>query len=415
MNSLQADTSSPVAGVKRSILVVSPTVPWPPRRNGFALRYLPLLEHLAQRHSVDLLVLGDRGAWNELGPLNDWGRVHLVDTRSGPPTLARRMATIARGLIPGSAPYVLRSAWTGEVVRAVLGVAAQRRYDVLLWTSPAHLEAALKIAQKRPAARCVFDLIDSPTRLETRPGSTAKALADVRDIRRWEGQLQRTADRVIYISAADAAAAAEDGMAARTSVVPNGVYLNDFAATADAAIARTAGSKTILFFGHMSYEPNVDAAVWLAREIMPQVRLKVPGAQLVIAGHQPADAVRELADGHTIVTGSVPSIWPYIKAADACVFPMRMGAGLQNKILEAMAMGAPIVTTSKCVASIPAAVSGEHLLVADTAAQISEATVRVLSDAALARRLGDSGPGFVHEHYDWKRRAEDFERALFVA
>jgi glycosyltransferase involved in cell wall biosynthesis len=168
-----------------------------------------------------------------------------------------------------------------------------------------------------------------------------------------------------------------------------------------------------LFFGHMSFEPNVDAACWLSNEIMPAVRAAAGDIKLIIAGHQPAPAVQGLAGPDTVVTGSVDSIWPYVQNAAACVFPLRLGSGLQNKLLEALALGKPVVTTRHCAGSIGAKL-GVHLLAGDSLEEITDASVRVLRDPTLAQRLGAAGAELVLHEFDWKVLTERFERAIFA-
>jgi polysaccharide biosynthesis protein PslH len=402
--------ASAVEQTKRaSILLVLPSVPWPARRSGFSLRYFPLLRHLAARHRIHLVMLGDREAWDEMGPLKDWCQITQVDVGGPPRSRWQRFHTIVRGLSPGSAPYALRSAWTSRVVSAIAEVAARERFDVLLWAGPAFLEAAFTVARMRLAKKCVFDLVDSPTLLERRAHSNADSGASA-DFERWEARIQETADLTIYISNADAEAVAPAGRRSPKLVIPNGLFLEDLTSEREAIESQL--SPYVLFFGHMSYHPNVDAARRLANEIMPAIRERIPGVRLVIMGHQPAPEILSLQDSHTSVTGSVPSIWPYIRGAAACVFPLRMGTGLQNKILEALAVGTPVVTTYQCAANLAGALDGQHLLVRDSVADIVAATIRLLQDRAFARQIGERGERFVRERYDWQVITRTFEEAI---
>lgn len=395
-----------------SILVVVPRVPWPPRRSGFSVRYFPLLRHLCAGHEVDLIVLGDREAWGEPNPFTGARSTTFVDISGRAPSLGARLGTLARGLNPSAAPYALRSVWTGEVVGAVDGASRKRPYDVMLWTGPEYFEAALLLAKRRPARRCVFDLVDSPSMIATRARSDAPDTRGITAIRRWENRLRDAVDLTIYISDADARASEPADPERGTVVLPNGIYLDDLG-SAPRELPRPAGigPRYVLFFGHMSFGPNVDAAAWLSNEIMPALRARDPQLQLVIAGHQPAPDVRALAAGDTIVTGSVDSIWPYVENAAACIFPLRLASGLQNKVLEALAMGKPVVTTRQCAAAVGAE-SGVHLLAADTREEIITASTSVLTDAALAQRLGAAGRELVLRQFDWNALIRRFEQAL---
>jgi len=399
---------------RRSILVVVPRVPWPPRRSGFSIRYFPLLQYLCARHSVHLMIIGDREGWTDDCPFGDSCAVEFIDVSGRPPPMAARLGVIARSVLPGSAPYSMRSVWTQDVKRVIAAAGRRRQYDVVLWAGPEYLEAALQVARHPPAARCVFDLVDSPSLIATRARKDGSSAAEIKATRKWENELRSRADLTIYISAADAAASGPSAPG-RTMVLPNGIFLEDIG---DAAVPleRPPGApeRYVLFFGHMSFGPNVDAACWLANEIMPALREKVPGLKLVIAGHQPAPQVQALAGADTLVTGSVASIWPYVQHAAACIFPLRLASGLQNKVLEALAMRKAVVTTRQCAAAVGAQ-SGLHLLVADTTEEIIAASLHVLSDADLARQLGSAGAKLVLSEFDWASLTKRFERALLEA
>lgn len=397
------------ASERRSLLVIVPRVPWPPRRSGFSVRYFPLLRHLAARHSVHLMVLGDREAWSPDSPFGPGCTVEHVDVSGRRPSLAARVGAIARGLLPGRVPYSMRSVWTPDITRAVNEAGRRNRYDVVLWAGPEYLEAALQIARRAPASRVVFDLVDSPTLIATRARKNTAA-GEIEATRSVENEMRAKADLTIYISSADSQASAP-AQGTRTLVLPNGIYLDDLTDSAAAAAVPALPPRYVLFFGHMSFGPNVDGAGWLAREIMPAVREKLPDTRLIIVGHQPAPEVKALASEHTIVTGSVDSIWPYVKNAGACVFPLRLAAGLQNKILEALAMARGVVTTRQCAASV-GAISGQHLLAGDTREEIVDATLALLGDEALAQRLGAAGSELVRRQFDWAPLTQRFEQEL---
>jgi glycosyltransferase involved in cell wall biosynthesis len=396
---------------RRSLLVVVPRVPWPPRRSGFSVRYYPLLKYLSARHSVHLMIVGDREAWTQDCPFGEGCTVEYVDVSGRAPPLAARLSVIARSAWPAGAPYSIRSVWTPDVLRAIEAAGRRRPYDVVLWAGPEYLEAAVHVARNPPARRCVFDLVDSPMLIATRARSQASSAAEIKATRNWENELRRRADLTIYISDTDARASGPE-VSAPTMTLPNGIYLEDLGdPTRPLPLPPGVPERYVLFFGHMSFGPNVDGAGWLASEIMPAVRAKLPDMKLVIAGHQPAPSVQALAGPDTIVTGSVESIWPYVRNAAACIFPLRLASGLQNKVLEALAMGKAVVTTRQCAAGVSAQ-SGVHLLAGDTASEIIEASLRVLSDSSLAQQLGAAGSRLVLSEFDWTALTRRFEQAL---
>ena len=156
----------------------------------------------------------------------------------------------------------------------------------------------------------------------------------------------------------------------------------------------------VLFCGNMGYHPNVDAACFLAEEIMPLVRARHPAARLLIAGTTPAPRVRALASAQVEVSGWVPDIRAAYAAARVFVAPMRVGTGLQNKLLEAMAMQLPCVTTPLANNAL-GGISGQQLCVAEGGEALADAISTLLDDAAAAAQIAARGLDFVKTSYNW--------------
>ena len=180
------------------------------------------------------------------------------------------------------------------------------------------------------------------------------------------------------------------------TIVPNGIDFAYF--QPQPAVAKT---HDLLFCGNMGYHPNVDAACWLAEEILPLVQRRHPGASLLVAGTTPSPKVLALARRPGVaVSGWLPDIRPAYAGARVFVAPMRVGTGLQNKLLEAMAMQLPCVTTPLAHNAL-GGTPGQHLLVADSAPALADALADLLDDPAGAARLAAAGRTFVAETYDW--------------
>jgi sugar transferase (PEP-CTERM/EpsH1 system associated) len=168
---------------------------------------------------------------------------------------------------------------------------------------------------------------------------------------------------------------------------------------------------SIVFTGNMAYAPNVDAACWLVKEIMPLVWKQCPyGIKVLIAGADPKPAVKALAGPKVTVSGRLDDIREAYAAASIFVAPMRIGSGMQNKLLEAMSMGLPCVTTS-LAASPLGATPWEHLLVSDSAAELADLIVKLRIDE-LHRSIADAGHRFVQERYAWPAAVEPLESIL---
>jgi glycosyltransferase involved in cell wall biosynthesis len=187
-------------------------------------------------------------------------------------------------------------------------------------------------------------------------------------------------------------------------VIPNGVDL--------AARRLPEGHQepnTIAFSGRMAYFPNADAARWFAREIFPLVRQQSPEARFRIIGADPPHSVRRLGRIAGVeVTGYVDCVQQQLARATVAVCPMRVGSGIQNKVLEAMASGVPVVATPVALGGIEAA-HGGHLLVGQRAEDVAEQVVILLKDAVLRKRLAVNARSLVEEKYTWENAVAALE------
>jgi sugar transferase (PEP-CTERM/EpsH1 system associated) len=164
-----------------------------------------------------------------------------------------------------------------------------------------------------------------------------------------------------------------------------------------------AAGPAFVFTGTMDYLPNCDAVIWFANEVLPIIRRSVPTARFFIVGSNPADDVKRLAkrDGIT-VTGRVPDVRPYVHHATASVGPMRIARGIQNKVLEAMAMGKPVIVTSGALEGIDA-IHGRDLILADDAA------IRLAGTSTEGMALGQAARRLILERYDWDACLSGFD------
>lgn len=190
-------------------------------------------------------------------------------------------------------------------------------------------------------------------------------------------------------------------------VIPNGVDV-----PARSARVRRPGSRpTFVFVGYMAYEPNVDAVTLFVNTILQPLRRSLPDARFVIVGRDPVPAVRRLHDGETVVvTGTVPSVEPYLQEATALVVPLRFGGGTRIKILEAMAHGTPVVSTPVGVEGLHVQ-DGRDLLVASVD-EFAAACRRLHDEPALAAGLSESGMALVAKHYDWTLIERQIQRLV---
>lgn len=171
-------------------------------------------------------------------------------------------------------------------------------------------------------------------------------------------------------------------------------------------------SPVFLFTGVMNYRPNEDAVLWFVSEVWDEIRARWPGAEFVIAGMDPSPAVRQLARHEGItVTGYVDDILPYYHRATVFVAPFRMARGVQNKILQALACGLPVVTTSQGLEGINAS-RGEDVLIAETGSDFLGAIERLLCDSEYYHQLANAGPALIRRYYSWASVLENLNSTL---
>lgn len=212
------------------------------------------------------------------------------------------------------------------------------------------------------------------------------------------------ASRCLATSAADAAAI-EMATGRPAEIVPNGVDLARFPRL-PASPATGADSPCLVFVGALRYRPNAEAARWAAGTILPRVRERLPGATLALVGADPPPEVVALGGlpGVT-VSGTVPDVRPWVERADIVVVPLRSGGGTRLKILEAFALGRPVVSTPIGAAGLEVRDS-EHLLLADDPEQFAAAVARLTADATLRERLVERAYALVRERYQWSAIAK---------
>jgi sugar transferase (PEP-CTERM/EpsH1 system associated) len=224
---------------------------------------------------------------------------------------------------------------------------------------------------------------------------------------RAEVSLTRDHDAIVLCAQREAAdlCARSGARADRVFVVGNGVDLEYFDGSKSLEAPPLDPKRPLIVFtGVMDYYANVDGVLWFAEEIFPGLRNAVPDVQFAIVGARPAPAVQRLGQRPGItVTGRVPDVRPWLLAASAAIVPLRIARGVQNKVLEAMAMSLPVVATGAALAGIEAE-TGRDLLRADDADEITAALISVLTDRERNTRLRKRARAVVEQSYAWPKR-----------
>lgn len=386
-----------------SILFISPYLP-----SLIRVRPYNLIKALAERgHHLTLLALKPPGEdTSGVDMLRQWcQQLEMVPLS--------RWRTLWNGIraIPGQTPFQAAYSHSPQMAELIKQTQAAKPFDVV---HVEHLRGA-ELSGVVNGTPTIFDSVDSITLLFERVlqsgptwGSRLRAKLDLARTRRYEGQLLERFQRVLVTSPHDKDAlvtlATMPAAESRLVVLPNGVDLDYFT-----PLALPRDPATLIFTGKMSYHANVAAALDLATRVMPLVWPQQPEARLTLVGKDPTPELLALTnDSRITVTGTVPDMRPYLAQATVAISPMRYGVGIQNKVLEAMAMATPIVSTPQAVSALQIQ-AGEQALVADKPEAMAQAIISLLTNNRLRQRLGQAGRCYVETYHDWKVMAARLE------
>ena len=406
------------------ILVLTPQRPHRARQ-GAAIRNWNLMAQLARRHDLDLLTFlgpdepGEESATGRGGPGEPWQREVTV---RAPRRSWRRRAGVL--LLSGRADMADRL-WSPAFARHFREMVRTGGYDIVQAEGIELARYLLLLAglpgEQRPLL--VFDDHNAEYVLQRRA-----AAADLRRVGRWpaglysliqwwrlralERRTLRACDLTVCVSEADAEAVQALARERPIVVAPNGADTDYYAP--EAAPARPPRFD-LVFSGTFAYRPNIDAARWFTDAVWPRLRARRRELRLALVGRDPTPEVTRLVHREGVaVTGSVADDRPYFAGATVYILPMRYGGGVRLKLLNALAMGCAVVTTSAGGEGVPLR-DGEHLLVADGEEPFAAAIERLLDDPDLRARLGAAGRAFVREHYDWAGIVARLEAAYDAA
>jgi glycosyltransferase involved in cell wall biosynthesis len=379
------------------ILVLANMTPWPPR-GGSQLRIRHLLERIAGQHDV---VLGCH-MWNDadrdgVAELNQrglrtiGGMIRFSPTRRWlfnaamhglrglPPEAAKMQAPELHQLVREGAYDVLQ---VEETILAPYfrSMPRDRQRHRVLTLHNVHFLQDVRLARIEPSLRW-----------------QASRRFNALWMRHYEPRVSAAVDRVITVSETDRALLTSRAPGVCAEVIPNGVDTH-----ALRPLPPAEGPPTLVFVGTMMYRPCEDAAVWLVREILPLVRRTHPEVEVWIVGRSPVPEVTALAGRGVFVTGEVEDVEPYYQRATVAVAPLRAGGGTRLKILEAMALGRVVVSTTVGAEGLRVD-HDTHLALADDAPSLASAIVALLNDHERRDRLAGAARALVETEYEWDR------------
>ncbi len=228
---------------------------------------------------------------------------------------------------------------------------------------------------------------------------------EYRQLQRLEAKLVNEFDASIVISEEETIHLPKSD---RLFVVRNGIDLDYFSPRS------TPDPNTIIFTGAMNYFPNIDGVLFFHKEILPLIQQEIPSVKLIIGGMEPDPRIQQLESDYVKVTGFVPDMRDYLDKAAVCVVPLRIAKGIQNKVLEAMAMGIPVVSTSGANRGINA-VDQRDLLVADNPQPFADAVVKLLRQEDVRQAMAFNARRFVEAQFSWQHNLQQMDQAMKMA
>jgi polysaccharide biosynthesis protein PslH len=396
------DNTSPIVA---DILWISPICPFPPHGGNHQRNYY-LLRQVARRHRVTLLYPAPAGALDVPEGLAEIcvAVFPVAPSHDEADGRLRRVGARLRSVRSGIPPFFVPGGLS-NLVRRAQALRQDLPFDIAF--------GGLSVAEAVMAAPARVRIIDDQNaegelhrRLMQREPLGLRKLARLHDwcaVARYEARVLPAVDAVTVCSDRDRHILLPHANPDRQLlVVPNGVDLQSVHFRGD-----THDPRMVIMIGAMSYAPNTDGAIFLVREVMPEVWKRLPDVRVALVGRDPPPSVEALGNENVLVTGAVPSVLPYLAAAALEVVPLRAGGGTRLKVLEAAAAGVPLVSTSLGVEGLDFR-DREEICIADGARNLATEIVEILRNPGLGKRMAVNARGRVERQYSWERIGADF-------
>ena len=378
------------------VLQFAPRVPWP-LDTGAKLRNYHLARTLSEKFRMTLLAFAERDAHSpELKTVYE--RIEMVRRDAG-----YSLGKVLRGAT-GKTPLPLLNYTTKEMKQALAALLNEQEFD-LVQVESIHLMnylPTIRAALKPPLVVCDWHNVESEVmrQYSERAKSFARRAYANKTARLMDEAEKRALDQFdahIVVSEQDAERLSQINSSAQVFVIENGVDAAYYATEQNGLGTK----RRIVFVGSMDYHANIDAVINFAHNVWPIVHGKKPELLFTIVGRDPSPAVRELSSIAGIeVTGSVKDVRPYYREAIAAVVPLRVGGGSRLKILEAMAAGIPVVSTTLGAEGLKV-MPAENILLADDDRDLAGKITKILEDETLRSRIVAAARALIAERYEW--------------
>jgi len=393
-----------------SLVFLSHRIPFPPNK-GDKIRAFRILEHLAATYTIHLgCFVDDPDDWQYRAKLEEF--CAEVACFGLPASTAKLRAL--RGLLTG-APLSLAMFRHSGMAAWVEQTSARVRPDVVFAFSSA---MGQYVHDTRGKSRFIMDFVDVDSdkwrqyATQAKPPMSWIYAREAQRLLAFDRKVGAASDGAVFVSDAEAALFRElaPELADKTHAVANGIDCVYFAPNHDFPSPFAGPGPHLVFTGTMDYRPNVDAVVWFVADILPLILRQSPAATFTIVGAKPSREVAALAQTPAVtVTGKVDDVRPFLKHADVVVAPLRLARGIQNKVMEGMAMARPVVTTPQGLEGLDA-LHGRDLLVATTPQAFADAVHTAAQPAS--RHLGPAGRKLMDDSYAWASKLAVLDRLI---
>jgi sugar transferase (PEP-CTERM/EpsH1 system associated) len=397
--------------MSRNILFLCHRLPYPPNK-GDKIRSYALLRHLATRGKVSVACFIDER--EDLKYLDTVRGLAHGDCHFEFLSPRAKMWRIASALVVGKA-ITTACFGSSRLQRWVDRTLREISFDDVVIFGSAMAPYLLKA--DFPKQRVMFDMVDIDSDKWKQYAAGSRGLLgwvyrrEARTLEHLEREAARAFGRILLVSPFEAETFRQIAPASATKIgsLTNGVDLETFS-TALCENPFPARELSIVMTGRMDYRPNYEGALWFAAEIMPLILKSLPNARVYFVGARPPRALRDIAGPNLVVTGNVPDVRPYLQFAKAVVAPLRIARGVQNKVLEAMAMKKPVVATREATRSL-AVEPGNQLWVENDPSRFAAAVLAALQSPD-SNQIAQNGHQYVERHHNWPRLLADFDLQL---
>lgn len=381
------------------LLFITDQIPYPPV-SGNLLRTYHLCRRIARQHEVWLAA--------PINSLEEMTAVKHMQQFCHRVITAQRRRQSRLQHIPGLVQYaVARRPFDlkfehCEALFQEIHQLTHNTYFDLVHIEPSYMALYREAIADRSAAKRILTFHNIESQLFERQARITKpSIQRVRIqmrswmFKRWEPAYAAKFNGCITVSEPDRNLLLASRPDLNVKVIPNGVDIEEYR-----PLPREELNPSVLFVGSMNYQPCADAAILFCTEVLPRIRQLIGHVDVWLVGRDPSDEVQRLAGDGVHVTGWVPDVRPYYARSSVCVVPLRAGGGTRLKILEAMALGRPVVSTALGCEGLNVK-NGKHLFIADAPAEFADRTVQLLTDTALWQRMIAEAHRLVEEQYAW--------------